>query len=635
MIRSIVQSTFERAFRGLLRLTPTNRLEDILNAHFTSVPQVQNLSDEQKLAYSVVYACIRIYAETLSCPQLYDKGENGVIRPNTDSPEGIAISSQPNPVMYPSQFWQCLGGHVAGWGNAYFEIDRQPDGTVHLWPLRPDWTRAAIRSPKNGKGWIKFLKIDFPGEKRPRILLPGEYGHVMLWSHDGINGLSPLDIAASKIFWSKALQDYSVKHFTQGDNLGQVVSYPRHWTEGKVKEFEAQLDRYQMGLDNSHRRLMLEEGVTIDRIGVPPGHSQLVEQLDKVSHIIATSFRIPGHMVGLTEGLAYKTLESQDLQFRRDVQINLAKIFEEAILISLFSQEQRGRYEVRFPLNQSDRLDSQGLRDRIQTALTGAAITVDEERLLLGLPPLGPENGGNERMMPVNYAPYEVIRQGGGNLPGQVLANSRSIERRDATLTARRRLRQRIENAIRAAFADLAEDDFERASEALDGSQDVKDVMREHWTATASARVSRILEALLPHLRQLAELLDAEFDLEEARALAREISEKWQAVGLQSLESDDLEASVLAWEDRAEKAGRSDSVFFESAFVATLLARKGRERYTWATLGENCPNCNALAGRTTRQGQPFAQRGERLPTMRLERTVYLPPLHRGCDCFII
>ena len=105
--------------------------------------------------------------------------------------------------------------------------------------------------------------------------------------------------------------------------------------------------------------------------------------------------------------------------------------------------------------------------------------------------------------------------------------------------------------------------------------------------------------------------------------------------GLQSLEADDLEASILAWEDRAEKAGRSDSVYFESSFAAALLARKGQATYSWTTFGENCPNCNALAGRTVRQGSPFVRRGERLPTMDVEKTVFYPPLHRGCDCMIV
>lgn len=102
------------------------------------------------------------------------------------------------------------------------------------------------------------------------------------------------------------------------------------------------------GSGNSHRVVVLEEGLNYTPISISPNEAQFLEtgkfQIDEIARI----FRVPPHMVGYLEKPSFSNIEQQSLEFVKYTLEPWIVRWEQSISRSLLSKSKKGSYLVKF-----------------------------------------------------------------------------------------------------------------------------------------------------------------------------------------------------------------------------------------------------------------------------------------------
>jgi HK97 family phage portal protein len=327
---------FNRA-RDKPRVNP-DRAADFI---FGTASSGKTVNEKTAMQTSVVYACVRIIAETIaSLPfHTYRSTPTGKEKA-TDHDLYFLLHSEPNDEMTSFIFRETLVGHLLLWGNAFAQIVRDGRGRItELYPLMPD--RMSV--DRNDKGDIYYIYTK-GGEQV--TLRASEILHIPGLGFDGLVGYSPIAMAKNAVGMALAVEEFGSKFFANGANPSGVLEHPGVLKDPKkVRESWNQL--YQ-GTGNSHKVAVLEEGLQYKRIGIPPNEAQFLETRKFQLNEICRIFRVPPHMVADLDKSSFSNIENQSLNFViHTIRPWLVRI-EQAINRAVLSKEEKKQYFVSF-----------------------------------------------------------------------------------------------------------------------------------------------------------------------------------------------------------------------------------------------------------------------------------------------
>jgi hypothetical protein len=104
---------------------------------------------------------------------------------------------------------------------------------------------------------------------------------------------------------------------------------------------------------------------------------------------------------------------------------------------------------------------------------------------------------------------------------------------------------------------------------------------------------------------------------------------------------DDIEARLAEWlTKRPDKIADRETVQADNATAQQSYRDAGVRRMKWRKIGETCPMCTNLDGRTIAIDEVFVRGGETLHApgqdpMLIRTTKSHPPLHQACDCVLV
>lgn len=251
------------------------------------------VNETTALNVTTVYACVRILAETVASLPLpvYRRLPGGGKERAQDHYLYSLLHDQPNPEMTSLELREALMGHMALWGNAYAEIERDNAGrAIGLWPLRPD--RMTVRRV-NGA-----LAYEYQVPNGAKVALaPGQVLHLRGLSPDGIIGYSPIRLAREAIGLALATEEFGARFFGDGAHPGGIVEYPGKLSRQQIEEYKQSVTKAYAGLGKAHRLMVLEEGLKYTQVGIPPDDAQFLQTRRFQVEEIARFFRIPPHML--------------------------------------------------------------------------------------------------------------------------------------------------------------------------------------------------------------------------------------------------------------------------------------------------------------------------------------------------
>jgi HK97 family phage portal protein len=276
-----------------------------------------SVSPETALQATAVLACVRVLSETIaSLPLvLYQRLEKGKKRA-VDHYLYPILHDQANSEMTSFEFREVSMLHLTTWGNSYANIELDGAGQVTaLWPLRPD--RMTVSRVRTDAGSELVYKYQLPQSVggQPKILRQYEVLHIRGLSPDGIIGYSPIGLARQAVGLSLAMEEFGGRYFGNGAIPGIALLHPNTLSDQAYKHLKESWEEEHQGLTQAHRFAILEEGMALEKIGIPPEDSQFIQSRQMQVEEIARIYRMPPHMIQDLLHSTFSNIEHQAIEF--------------------------------------------------------------------------------------------------------------------------------------------------------------------------------------------------------------------------------------------------------------------------------------------------------------------------------
>ena len=357
----------------------------------------KNVNERSAMQMTAVYSCVRILSEAVAgLPlHLYKYTDNGSKKKALDHSLYFLLHDEPNPEMTSFAFRETLMTHLLLWGNAYAQIIRNgKNEIVGLYPLMPN--RMTVDRDEKGQLYYEYqtstdeARTTKGGTVRLR---PTDVLHIPGLGFDGLVGYSPIAMAKNAIGLAIAAEEYGSKFYANAAAPGGVLEHP-----GTLKDPSKVRDSWNQtfgGSSNSHKVAVLEEGMKYTPISISPNEAQFLEtrkfQIDEIARI----FRVPPHMVGDLEKSSFSNIEQQSLEFVKYTLEPWIVRWEQNMMRSLLSPDEKKDYFIKFNVDGLLRGDYQSRMNGYATARQNGWMSANDIRELENLDHIPAEEGGD------------------------------------------------------------------------------------------------------------------------------------------------------------------------------------------------------------------------------------------------
>ena len=398
-------------FSGLFksRDKPQNRTAGSAYSFFMGgTSSGKRVNERSAMQMTAVYSCVRILSEAVASLPLhvYRNTDTGTEKA-TDHPLYTILHDEPNPEMTSFVFRETLMTHLLLWGNAYAQIIRNGKGEViALYPLMPD--RMSVDRDENGQLYYEYLvsSDDAPVNKKSIVRLsPSDVLHIPGLGFDGLVGYSPIAMAKNAIGLAIATEEYGSKFFANGAAPSGVLEHP-----GTIKDPNRIRESWQQtfgGSQNSGKIAVLEEGMKYTPISISPEQAQFLETRKFQINEIARIFRVPPHMVGDLEKSSFSNIEQQSLEFVKYTLDPWVSRWEQSIVRTLLTSEEKKKYYVKFNVDGLLRGDYQSRMNGYAIGRQNGWMSANDIRELENLDRIPTEEGGDLYLINGNMLPLK------------------------------------------------------------------------------------------------------------------------------------------------------------------------------------------------------------------------------------
>lgn len=285
-------------------------------------PSLWNLWGSQSLSGEVVTEETALTLSSVWCAVNLLSGTTGSLPLHLMRPDGRnkkqaidqslyqVMHTQWNPYMSAMSGRECLMAHILTWGNGYAEIVRNGYGDIQqLWPIAPNRVKIEM---VEGKLIYTIRVLDGSEVNLPREQIL----HIPGLGFDGFQGYSPIAMARKSIGLGMALETFGSRYFGQGTHPSAVVTHPTQVKD--IKAMREALGSVYSGLGNTHQLMLLEEGMKIEKVGIPPEDSQFIESRKFEITDIARWYNLPVHKLKEMTKSSFNNIESEQASFVTD-----------------------------------------------------------------------------------------------------------------------------------------------------------------------------------------------------------------------------------------------------------------------------------------------------------------------------
>jgi HK97 family phage portal protein len=297
----------------------------------------ENVTEATALTYSAVYNAVTLISGTIGSLPLHLMQRKGKMKAIVDDRKLYRLMHDtPNPYMTAMAFRECLSSHILLWGNCYSEIVRNGMGEIiELWPITPNRVRLAMEGEPAKlvyKIKVDSLEVTIP---RDRIL------HVPGLGFDGFQGYSVISMARKSIGLGMAMETFGATFFGQGTNPGVIVSHPGKLSAQGHDNLQSSLIAGHSGLGKSHKLLLMEEGMKLEKYGIPPNDCQFLESRQFQIPEIARWFNLPPHKLKDLTRSSFSNIEQEQISFVQDSILPWLVRFEQNYNMQLLTDSDR------------------------------------------------------------------------------------------------------------------------------------------------------------------------------------------------------------------------------------------------------------------------------------------------------
>jgi HK97 family phage portal protein len=388
--------------RGLLDPKSWNpSLWNLLGAQASSG---ETVTEQTALTYSAFWNAITLISGTIGALPLHlMQGKGKTKRIADDRVMYGVLHDCANPYMTAMAFRECLQAHVLGWGNGYAEKVRNGYGElIALWPITPNRV-----TPLMFDGRLVY-RIQMTGEP-DKHLDRDQVLHIAGLGFDGFIGYSVVAMARKSIGLGMAMETFGSRFFGEGTHPGVIVEHPNKLSPEAHSNLKKSLGDTYSGLGNSHRLMLLEEGMKFQKIVIDPKDSQFLESRQFNIPEIARWFNLPPHKLKDLSRSSFSNIESEQISFVTDSILPWLVRLEQNFNMQLLTASDRdysGRGRLYFKHNVEGllRADAAARGTYYREMFNIGAMSINEIREKEEMDPIV---GGDVHLVPMNMTTLE------------------------------------------------------------------------------------------------------------------------------------------------------------------------------------------------------------------------------------
>lgn len=329
---------------------PTAWLTDMFRGRETAAGV--RMSPDKALTISAYFAGVRAISEDLAklpfitYRRLEPRGkERALTHPNFS-----LLRFTPNDDMTAMTFRETLTQWGLTWGNGYALIRRQqnrPDRpVVALDPIHPSWVTIEVDADL---GLVYDVTIpgnttlNPDGRNLANRFLPGQIFHLK-GIGDGIRGYSIAELAAESLGLTYAAQQFGAEFFGNGSAVGDILIHPGRLDDDGYENLKKSWRESRQA--NKLGTAILEEGMTWQRVGIPPNDAQFLETREFQVDEVARWLRIPLHKIQKLADATFSNIEAQSIEYVADTLMPWFTRWEQEAQRKLFNLPQDADFFV-------------------------------------------------------------------------------------------------------------------------------------------------------------------------------------------------------------------------------------------------------------------------------------------------
>lgn len=358
------------------------------------------VTEETALTYSAVFNAITLYSGTIGSLPLHLMRPDGRDKKQaTEESLYHVMHTQWNPFMSAMSGRECMMAHILTWGNGYAEIVRNGYGDIQqLWPIAPNRVKIEMVEGE----LIYIIRIPDGSEVK---LLREKVLHIPGLGFDGFQGYSIIAMARKSIGLGMAMETFGSNFFGQGTHPGVIVSHPGQLSADSHKNLKKSLTESYSGLGKSHRLMLLEDAMKIEKIGISPEDSQFLESRQFQITDIARWFNLPVHKLKEMTKSSFNNIESEQASFITDSILPWLIGFEQDYSIQLLSKSQQKQgFYFKHIIEGLLRANAKDRAEFYSKMLNNGVFSINEVREKEDLNPI---EGGDIHLIPLNMTTLE------------------------------------------------------------------------------------------------------------------------------------------------------------------------------------------------------------------------------------
>ncbi len=360
------------------------------------------VTEATALTYAAVWCAVNLISGTVSTLplQLLRKEQSKTITAKEQRIYRV-LHSEFNPLMTAETGRSVMMAHLLIWGNCYAEKVTNSFGEItELWPISPN--RVRIERADN-KQIVYSIQVD----GKPITLNRDRILHIPGLGFDGIQGYSVIAMARKSIGLAMAMESFGALYFGNGTHPGVVVHHPGQLSPQGHDNLKKSLSETHSGLGQSHKLMLLEEGMTIEKIGVPPEDSQFIESRQHQIPEVARWFNLPPHKLKDLTKSSFNNIESEQISFVTDSILPWLIRLEQNYYLQLLSPiEKKREFFWRHNVDGLMRGNAKDRSEYYRTMFNIGAMSINDIREKENWDSI---EGGDERFVPLNMIPLSRL----------------------------------------------------------------------------------------------------------------------------------------------------------------------------------------------------------------------------------
>ncbi|MGW8190150.1 phage portal protein [Sphingomonas hankookensis] len=343
-----------------------------------------SLGDGNVEGLATAGACVAFWAGNIAGLPLHVlRTENGVDVPFPEHPLYWLLHDDPNFEQSSFDFWEFLVESLEWRGNAYAQISKRGDGTItSLLPLHPD--TVSVTRLTSGELEYKWTLDGTAYTSGPAGML-----HIRGRGGNALGGASTIGTYRRALRQALATEASADALFANGVRSSGVLKTDKPLTGEQRAVLEQLLGDKFVGAANAGRPMLLDNGLTWEKIAIDPVDAELVVSRQLGMTIICQIFECDPHLVGITAGNTQlgSSISDQTLSLVKFKMHKRLRRIEKALGKQLLTRLDRQRgVKIRFNIEGFLRADSEG-RGRYYN-LMKPFMTVNQVRAMEGWAPV-------------------------------------------------------------------------------------------------------------------------------------------------------------------------------------------------------------------------------------------------------